>query len=117
MPSWKSLFSNTDRRFFPEVVVPLARDSASVTLESNTEKKDLRTDDPSGYGSNSDRGSVQEKGAAAVPATGKLTVESLHAEVEAGVVASGHDSIYDRMSRFLALCVSRGDYLTLSSSP
>ncbi len=108
MPSWKDLFSNTERRFFPEVVVPLARDPASVTLESNAnanadaEKKDAPSDHPPAYRSDSspDRGSLQEKGVATVPASasGELTLESLRAEVEAGVVVSGHDSIYDRTS-------------------
>jgi hypothetical protein len=108
MPSWKDLFSNTDRRFFPEVVVPLARDPNSVTLESNAnananaEKKDTPSDHPPAYRSESspDRSSLQEKGVAAVPASasGELTLESLRAEVEAGVVVSGHDSIYDRTS-------------------
>lgn len=96
MPSWKSLFSTSEGQFFPEVVVPLERDPTSVTLESNVEMNDRKSGDSPGYGSTSDRGSVQEKGAAAVPATGKLTVESLRAEVESSVVASSHDSIYDR---------------------
>lgn len=110
MPTWRDLFSTTERRFFPEVVVPLARDPNSVTLESNAnananadaEKKDTPSDHPPDYRSDSspDRSSLQEKGVAAVPAnpSGELTLESLRAEVEAGVVVSGHDSIYDRTS-------------------
>ncbi|OJJ54785.1 hypothetical protein ASPSYDRAFT_210462 [Aspergillus sydowii CBS 593.65] len=97
MPSWKDLFSNTERRFFPEVVVPLARDPAS--------KKDAPSDHPPAYRSDSspDRGSLQEKGVATVPASasGELTLESLRAEVEAGVVVSGHDSIYDRKAKII----------------
>lgn len=98
MPSLKFLFGNSDREFHPEVVVPLPRNASSVTMDSNGEKKDGQSDDPTGSGSTSDRGSVQEKGAAGVPSPGKLTVESLRAEVEESVVASSHGSIYDRMS-------------------
>lgn len=110
MAQWKKLFSSSERTFIPEVVVPLPRDPASVTLESNAEKNDSPSDQPPGYRSSSDQGSRQEKGSASVPATGQRTVESLRAEVEAGVVVSGHDSIYDRMF------ASRGDCPALSRS-
>jgi hypothetical protein len=73
MPNWKDLLTNHDRDFYPEVVVPLARDSTSTANEAKNEAN------------------AQEKGVA-----GPLTLESLRAEIEAGVVVSGHDSVYDR---------------------
>lgn len=94
---WKKVFSSQERTFIPEVVVPLPRDPASVTLESDAEKNDSPSDQSPAYGGSSDQGSRQEKGSAGVPVPGQRTVESLRAEVEAGVVVSGHDSIYDRM--------------------
>lgn len=99
MPTLKSLFTNTERRLFPEVVVPLPRDSHHVTSESSGEKTDSPSSQPPGYSSNSEPGSIQEKGVAA-RTSGGLTFESLRAEIEEGVVAGGHDSIYDRMSWF-----------------
>ena len=96
MPSFKSLFTNTERRFYPEVVVPLARSPASAIHESGGEKGGPPSDHAPGYSSASDRGSLQEKGVAAAPSSGGLTLEMLRAEVEEGVVAGGHDSIYDR---------------------
>jgi len=88
--NWKDLFTNRDRRFFPEVVAPLARDPTFVS-------EDLPID---AWGCNSslNRGSLQEKGVAGVPATTKLTLEALRTEIESGVVVSGHDILYDRTS-------------------
>lgn len=95
MSNWKDLFTNRDRRFFPEVVVPLARDPPSVTMDTS-EKSGKDPLDGSGSNSSLNHGSIQEKGVASVPATTTLTYETLQAEIESGVVASGHDTIYDR---------------------
>ncbi|KAL3488160.1 major facilitator superfamily domain-containing protein [Aspergillus germanicus] len=78
MPNWKDLLTNRDRDFYPEVVVPLARDSTSAVNETKNEAN------------------AQEKGVA-----GPLTLESLRAEIEAGVVVSGHDSVYDRKAKII----------------
>ncbi|KAL2842620.1 major facilitator superfamily domain-containing protein [Aspergillus pseudodeflectus] len=78
MPNWKDLLTNRDRDFYPEVVVPLARDSTSAVNEAKNEAN------------------AQEKGVA-----GALTLESLRAEIEAGVVVSGHDSVYDRKAKII----------------
>ncbi|KAL2787691.1 major facilitator superfamily domain-containing protein [Aspergillus keveii] len=78
MPNWKDLLTNRDRDFYPEVVVPLARDSTSTVNEAKNEAN------------------AQEKGVA-----GPLTLESLRAEIEAGVVVSGHDSVYDRKAKII----------------
>ncbi|KAL4804061.1 major facilitator superfamily domain-containing protein [Aspergillus unguis] len=85
MPNWKDLLSNSDRRFYPEVVVPLARDSHSDS-DTVTPPKDIP----------SDSSSLQEKGV-----SGPLTIESLKADVEAGVVAGGHDTVYDRKAKII----------------
>ena len=84
MLNWKDLFTSRDRRFFPEVVVPLAHEPTFVS------------EDALGSNSSLDRGPLQEKGVAGVPTTSKLTLEALRAEVELGVVVSGHDTLYDR---------------------
>lgn len=84
MLNWKDLFTNRDRRFFPEVVVPLAHEPTVVS------------EDALGSNSSLDRGPLQEKGVAGVPTTSKLTLEALRAEVESGVVVSGHDTLYER---------------------
>ncbi|KAL4916785.1 major facilitator superfamily domain-containing protein [Aspergillus aurantiobrunneus] len=104
MPNWKDLFTNRERRFFPEVVVPLPRDSSSQTPASPIGSKDRKPEDPiDGTGSKSslDRGELQEKGVAGVRPPTELTLEALRAEVEAGVVASGHDSVYDRKAKII----------------
>jgi hypothetical protein len=81
--NWKDLFTNRDRRGFPEVVVPLASGSAPKTQDA---------------GSNSSlaMASVQENGASGVHAGTTLTLEALRAEVESDIAASGHDTVYDR---------------------
>lgn len=105
MPNWKDLFTNRDRRLFPEVVVPLSHEpvnsKANTSGESDIESKDLQL----GLGPKSshdrdqlqDSLQLQEKGIANVPTTSKLTFEALRAEVETAVVVSGHDNLYDRM--------------------
>ncbi|KAJ5101989.1 hypothetical protein NUU61_004211 [Penicillium alfredii] len=100
MSNWKDLFTNRDRRFFPEVVVPLARDPLSVTMETS-EKSGKDPLDGSGSNSSLNHGSIQEKGVASVPAITTLTYETLRAEVESGIVASGHDTIYDRKAKII----------------
>ena len=76
MPNIKEFFSNTERGEFPEVVVPLARGSATKDADSSS-------------------GLDQEKTASAT-ATTTLTIEALKAEIEADIGASGHDTAYDR---------------------
>ncbi|KAL2845930.1 major facilitator superfamily domain-containing protein [Aspergillus pseudoustus] len=78
MPNWKNLLSTRDRGLYPDVVVPLARDSTSAVNEAKNEAN------------------AQEKGVA-----GSLTLESLRAEIESGVVVSGHDSVYDRKAKII----------------
>jgi hypothetical protein len=84
MPNWKDLLSNRERRGFPEVVVPLAHGSAP-----------LRPKDESDC--SPDRASLQEKGASGAHSGTTLTLEALRAEVEDGIAATGHDTVYDRM--------------------
>jgi hypothetical protein len=86
MPNWKDLFANRERREFPEVVVPLAHGSPPKINDN----KD------SDSGSGNDRASLQEKGTVSASAGSTLTLEALRAEVEADIIASGHDTAYDR---------------------
>ena len=96
--NWKDLISNRNRRQFPEIVIPLASSNAPVhsSSESDSDKKSV-TD--GGSNTSIERASCQEKGTAVVPAySTSLTLEELRAQVENEVSASGHDSVYDRMS-------------------
>lgn len=86
--NWKDLLTNRDRRQFPEVVVALARGSAP-------ENKDIAIDDSN---DSLDKASSQEKGVGGPRAVGStLSLETLRAEVESDIAASGHDTVYDRM--------------------
>ncbi|KAJ5152791.1 uncharacterized protein N7482_009269 [Penicillium canariense] len=89
--SWKALFTNRDRRGFPEVVVPLAGGSAPKPKEAAD----------NGSNSSLDRASLQENGASGVEAGTTLTLEGLRAEVEADIAASSHDSVYDRKAKII----------------
>lgn len=84
MPNLKEFFSNKERGQFPEVVVPLARGSATT--------KDAQDADSS---SGLDQPASDEKNAGA-QTSNTLTLEALRAEIEADIVASGHDTAYDR---------------------
>ncbi|KAJ5377962.1 uncharacterized protein N7496_005371 [Penicillium cataractarum] len=86
--NWKDLFTNRDRRGFPEVVVPLASGSAPKTQDA-------------GSNSSLDRASLQENGASGVHAGTTLTLEALRAEVESDIAASGHDTVYDRKAKII----------------
>ncbi|KAL4963958.1 MFS transporter [Aspergillus stella-maris] len=99
MFDWKNFFKNEERRFYPELVVPLPRDSPTATPAADAQSEKSKN----GPGSNSspDQTSLQEKGVAHAPASTELTLESLRAEVEAGVVASGHDTVYDRKAKVI----------------
>ncbi|KAL4785164.1 MFS general substrate transporter [Aspergillus varians] len=102
MFNWKDLFFNRDHQFYPEVVIPLARSSSPATTGSPITAQDL-PENALGSNSSIDRASLQEKGVAGVPgpAPTELTLEALRAEVEAGVVVSGHDSAYDRKAKII----------------
>ncbi|KAL2816464.1 major facilitator superfamily domain-containing protein [Aspergillus granulosus] len=78
MPNWKDLLTNRECQFYPEVVVPLSHDSTSGVNKTKNEVN------------------AQEKGVA-----GGLTLESLRAEIEAGIVVSSNDSIYDRKAKII----------------
>lgn len=82
--NFKDLIQNRERRQFPEVVVPLQ--SAPATTKD-------------GSNSSLDRASSQENGAGSGPEKrSTLTLEALREEVDSSVSASGHDTVYDRMS-------------------
>lgn len=84
-----------DRQNFPGVVIPLSSAPAHSHPNADTEKKI----DPSTEALKSlERAPSSEDGSAgSLPDTSHLTIESLRAEIDADVVASGHDSVYDRM--------------------
>lgn len=78
-------FKGNDANEFPDVIIPLADGTPTKKSEAGV--------DPG----------LQEKGVS--PPTGEyspLTLESLRSEVEADMVASGHDTAYDRTSRIVA---------------
>ncbi|KAJ6120418.1 hypothetical protein N7523_004698 [Penicillium sp. IBT 18751x] len=88
MPNWKELFTNKDRRGFPEVVVPLAQGSAPQRPKDESD-------------CSPDRASLQEKGVSGTHSGTTLTLEALRAEVEEGIAATGHDSAYDRKAKVI----------------
>lgn len=92
MPNWKDLFTNRERRPFPEVVVPLARSQSEKSAQDANVNDNVPSD-------SLDRASIQEKGTGVVPQSTELTLESLRAEIEAEIEAAGasHDTAYDRM--------------------
>lgn len=100
MPNWKDLFTNRERRPFPEVVVPLARSQSEKSAQDANVNDNVPSDN------SLDRASVQEKGAGVVPKSTELTLESLRAEIEAEIEAagSGHDTAYDRtLNRYTSM--------------
>ncbi|KAJ5112254.1 hypothetical protein N7532_000299 [Penicillium argentinense] len=87
--NFKDLFSNKQRRAFPEVVVPLASSNATTTKDD-------------GSNSSLDRASSQENGCSAGPVRrSSLTLEALREEVDSSIAASGHDTIYDRKAKVI----------------
>ncbi|KAJ5676222.1 hypothetical protein N7462_009119 [Penicillium macrosclerotiorum] len=85
--NWKDLFTNRDRRGFPEVVVPLSRGSVAESKDGSSTSLDMASN--------------QEKGASGPLPDGVLTLEALRAEIEADMVASGHDTVYDRKAKVI----------------
>lgn len=94
--NWKDLFTNRDRRGFPEVVVPLASGSAPKNQDAGNDGSD----------SSLDRASLQENGTSGVHSGTTLTLQALRAEVEMDIAASGHDTVYDSMYIKLDLMLS-----------
>jgi hypothetical protein len=100
--TWKDLFANRNRRHFPDVVVPLASSSHAPSPSSPEPDAEKKPDADGGSNTSLERASCQEKGTAAVPTySTPLTLEELRTQVENEVSASGHDSVYDRMSMML----------------
>ena len=97
--SWKDIFTNRDRRQFPEVVVPLPDSRAPHNLpipEPNADaEKKPDADDTSN--ASIDKASSQENGVGAPPPYTSSSMEALRAQVDSEISISGHDSVYDRM--------------------
>lgn len=89
-------FSNSDRRQYPEVVVPLANAPAPEKPNGVPYADETPVSDDSSNPS-LDRASSQEKGTISKPSHGPLTLEALRAEVESDISVSGYDTAYDRM--------------------
>lgn len=108
MPSfdWKTLFANSERRQFPEVVIPLPDPRAPENLpapEPNAEKK---PDSDDSSNTSIEKADSQEKGVGAPPPYASSALEALRAQVQSEVSVSGHDSVYDRMFILLKLGVT-----------
>ncbi|KAF9884040.1 hypothetical protein FE257_002378 [Aspergillus nanangensis] len=91
-------FSKRNDRVLPGVVVPLdnapAHSPSNPTPDVEPEKKSDET--------SLDRAPTEENGfAASLPEAGHLTIESMRAETEADLAASGVDSAYDRKSKVI----------------
>lgn len=84
-----------DRQNFPGVVIPLSSAPAPSHAKADSKKKiGPSTEAPKSLESAS---SSENGSAGSLPDTSHLTFEYLRAEIDADVVASGHDSVYDRM--------------------
>ena len=99
MVSWTDLF-NRRRRNFPGVVVPLAKEAPAP--EKSTPNAENDTGSASDEKKTTDdrlaKATSQENGSSHGPqSSSTLTLESLRAEVESDVSASGMDTVYDRM--------------------
>lgn len=99
MVNWTDLF-NRRRRNFPGVVVPLAKEAPAP--EKSTPNAENDTGSASDEKKTTDdrlaKANSQENGSSYGPqSSNTLTLESLRAEVESDVSASGMDTVYDRM--------------------
>lgn len=111
MPFWTNPFTRNDRAEFLGVVVPLSQATRNVPAaeDSPTEKDAIGKDngtpnEPKDEGTDRlDRIGSEEVGAASNPEFSHQSIESIRAEVESEMSASGHDSTYDRMSYLLCL--------------
>lgn len=98
-------FSKQDHDF-PGVIVPLSNAPAHSHPQTSPDpEKKVGPDDKTDTGS-LDRAPSAENGVGSIHShqpshDGHLTLEILRAEVENDVVASGHDSAYDRTLNFL----------------
>ncbi|KAL9115669.1 MAG: hypothetical protein Q9227_000037 [Pyrenula ochraceoflavens] len=90
-------FGKYDITDFPDVYVPLAEAprNASVVAENRRRYR------ASISASSDDKNEKGEKDVDLHSITGPLTVDSLKAEIETDVAASGHDSAYDRKSKVI----------------
>jgi hypothetical protein len=90
-------FRKHDQTTFHGVVIPLSSAPSHARPESPAlEKKGSPKEKPDD--SSLDKAPSQENGSAAsIPERSHLTIESLRAEIESDVAASGHDTAYDRM--------------------
>ncbi|KAJ5574294.1 uncharacterized protein N7459_008721 [Penicillium hispanicum] len=90
-----------DRQNYPGVVIPLASAPDHSATPPDPEKRNSLSSNPDADKS-LDRPSSSENGSAGpVTETGHLTIEKLRAEIDADVVASGHDSMYDRKAKVI----------------
>lgn len=98
------------REDFSGVVVPLADSPAPATnAESGSDDEPKEKDKDLGTAPS------QENGAAPMPPKHMLTIEALRSEVESVVGASGHDSVYDRMSHVTSTAMA--DFLSRNCFP
>ncbi|PLB34314.1 putative sugar transporter [Aspergillus candidus] len=93
---WINPFQKHDHTDFPGVVVPLSTAPAPAHAQSS-----LEVDNQTGSDDKSVDQAPSEKGEGSVRNYNQMTIEALRAEVEGDVVASGHDSTYDRKAKVI----------------
>ncbi|KAE8345789.1 hypothetical protein BDV24DRAFT_124717 [Aspergillus arachidicola] len=85
---------------FPGVVMPL--DSAPAHSHPNPPLHEKDSGHDEKHDARSDKAPSEENGVAtSLPDNAHLTLESLRAEVETDIAASGHDSAYDRKAKVI----------------
>ena len=100
MPNWTDLFNSRKRQNFPGVVVPLAKDAPAPEKPTPNAENDSgsASDEKKSTDDRLAKATSQENGSSYGPqSSSTLTLESLRAEVESDVSASGMDTVYDRM--------------------
>jgi hypothetical protein len=92
-------FLNPFRKYdvddFPSVIVPLAKAPRHPSVIAENKRRASRASIDSA--ANAEKGEKSVDGSE----TAEFTVEQLKAEVEEDIVASGHDSAYDRKSKVI----------------
>ncbi|KAL1983385.1 hypothetical protein VTN96DRAFT_10367 [Rasamsonia emersonii] len=100
MPFWTNPFKPHDKEEFLGVVVPLSEARRHSQSHPGANQNTAANDDKK-----LDRVGSEENGAASNPEYSEMTIETIRAEVEREVAASGHDTAYDRKAKVINLAI------------
>ncbi|OJK03086.1 hypothetical protein ASPACDRAFT_76158 [Aspergillus aculeatus ATCC 16872] len=100
MPFGINPFKNHDHSDFAGVVIPLDQAPMRSRPDAQTAKQTGDTDDKTDEKS-LDRAPSEEAGFGSLHNYDHMTIEALRAEIEADLVATGQDSVYDRKAKVI----------------